>query len=130
MGAAMLLLSAAAAAAAAAAAQQQPYRLRYPANCSDGLARQADYEVAVVQRNAVPGGGALIGRMDAFGATAPNNTAFNFSFATAWFPAPDGGDGLIVRNVECSDDHHTCAGAAHPQWCVVPLFKTGTSTPL
>ena len=102
-------------AAAAAATATSPRK--YPANCSDGLVRQADYTVAVVERNAVPGGGALIGRMAAFGATAPNNTAFNFSFATAWFPAPDGGgDGLIVRNVECSDDHHTCTGAAHPEW--------------
>ena len=89
---------------------------QYPANCSAGLSRQAEYDVAVVQRAAVPGGGALIGRMTAFGATGPNNTAFNFSFATAWFPAPGGGDGLIVRNVECSDDHHSCAGVPHPEW--------------
>ena len=93
-----------------------PSPRKYPSNCSAGLVRQADYDVTVVQRAAVPGGGALIGRMTAYGATGPNNTAFNFSFATAWFPAPDGGDGLIVRNVECSDDHHACTGVAHPEW--------------
>jgi predicted GH43/DUF377 family glycosyl hydrolase len=108
-GAAMLLC------VAAAAATSPPHH-KYPTNCSDGLARQSDYDVVVMQRNAVPGGGALISRMSAFGAVGPNNTAFNFSFATAWFPTPDGGDGLIVRNVECSDDHHACTGVAHPQW--------------
>ncbi len=80
----------------------------YPANCSDGLSKQSEYEVTVVERDAVPGGGALI--------HYPANTAFNFSFATAWFPAQGGGDGLIVRNVECSDDHHTCTGVMHPEW--------------
>ena len=104
MGASLLLL----AVAAAAAPPPPPPPHPYPANCSAGLSRQAEYDITVVQRDASPGGGALIQH--------PRNTAFNFSFATAWFPAPGGGDGLIVRNVECSDDHHSCAGVAHPEW--------------
>ena len=120
-------------AVAAAAAQQAPPPPlpphHYPANCSAGLPKQATYDVTIVQRNAVRDGGAFISRLE------KNNTAFNFSFATAWFPTQDGGDGLIVRNVECSDDHHTCTGVAHPEWtnagalAVVHAALSGTAAP-
>jgi predicted GH43/DUF377 family glycosyl hydrolase len=73
--------------------------------------RQNDYRVTVTQRAAAPLGAALI-------SFANGSSAFNFSFTTAWFPAGADGaaDGLIVRNVECNPNHHSCAGVAHPEW--------------
>lgn len=68
-----------------------------------------DFSVVVTQRAAAPGGAALI-------SYANRTSAFNFSFTTAWFPAAGGGDGLVVRVVECNPDHHSCAGVAHPEW--------------
>ena len=73
------------------------------------LPKQAAYSVVVTERAAAPGGAALISH-------ANGTTAFNFSFTTAWFPSASGGDGLIVRVVECNPDHHSCAGVAHPEW--------------
>ena len=94
-------------AALAAAAEQRPV---YPANCSAGLSRQPQYGVEVLQRNPVAGSGSLISRANSSG------DAFNFSFNAAWFPAKGGGDGLIVRVVECNVNHHSCEGVAHPEW--------------
>jgi predicted GH43/DUF377 family glycosyl hydrolase len=67
----------------------------------------------VVQRDAVPGGAALISWVN-------GSSMFNYSFNTAWFPAPAGSrmyeDGLVVRVVECNPNHHSCAGVPHPEW--------------
>ena len=61
-----------------------------------------DYTVTITARDPVPDGAALISHIN-------GSTAFNFSFTTAWFPAPPGRtEGLIVRNVECSTNHHPC----------------------
>lgn len=66
---------------------------------------------------------------------------FTFNFATAWFPAPGSRtergayvsdtaasasevavpttEGLVVRVVECSPNHHPCPNATHPEWSVL-----------
>jgi predicted GH43/DUF377 family glycosyl hydrolase len=70
------------------------------------------YTVSVVDRNAMPSGSSLISR-------ANGTSAFNYSFASAYFPSPPGSplpDGLVVRVVECNPDHHSCAGVDHPEW--------------
>jgi hypothetical protein len=80
-----------------------------PSNCSGG-SRQAMYSVLVSQRSAMPNNAALISHVN-------GSSHFNFSFTTAWFPAPPGGsEGLVVRNVECNPNHHSCAGVQHPEW--------------
>ena len=81
----------------------------FPANCSAGLTKQGQYNVSVVERSAAAGGGSLISH-------ANGTSYYNFSFTTAWVPAVGGGDGLIVRVVECNANHHSCAGVAHPEW--------------
>ena len=71
-----------------------------------------NYSVVVVERNAIPSGASLISHLN-------GTSAFNYSFTTAWFQPPPGSpspDGLIVRNVECNPNHHSCAGVAHPEW--------------
>lgn len=71
-----------------------------------------NYSVSVVARNPIPSGASLISR-------ANGSSAFNYSFTTGFFPPPPGSphaDGLIVRVVECNDNHHSCAGVAHPEW--------------
>lgn len=70
--------------------------------------RQAAFDVSVVERAAAPLGASLISR-------ANGSSHFNFSFTSAWFSS-EGIDGLVVRNVECNPDHHSCAGVAHPGW--------------
>eukprot|EP00756_Hemistasia_phaeocysticola_P046496 Hpha_TRINITY_DN20280_c0_g1::TRINITY_DN20280_c0_g1_i1::g.168285::m.168285 len=108
VGVVLLLFLARCAGAHAGVAATPAPRPVYPPNCSEGLSKQGEYSVVVLQRDAVQGGGALISHA--------NNSAFNFSFTTAWFPVPGGGDGLIVRNVECNPNHHSCAGVQHPEW--------------
>ena len=70
--------------------------------------RQAEFDVVVLERAAAPLGASLLSR-------ANGSSLFNFSFTTAWFSV-GGADGLVVRNVECNPDHHSCAGVAHPEW--------------
>ena len=83
-------------------------------NCSAGvLPRQHAYSVSMLNR-AVGQRGATDAALLSY---ANGTSAFAFAFATAWFPRPqDGGDGLIVRVVECNPDHHSCANASHPEW--------------
>ena len=76
-------------------------------NCTPGT-KQAMYDVKVLQRSAAPDNGALISH-------ANGTSDFNYSFNTAWFSS-GGQDGLVVRNVECAPNHHSCAGVAHPEW--------------
>ena len=68
----------------------------------------SNYNVAVVARNAIPTGSSLISRVN-------GSSAFNYSFTTGYFSSA-GADGLVVRVVECSPNHHSCAGVAHPEW--------------
>eukprot|EP00041_Stephanoeca_diplocostata_P013835 m.246001 g.246001 ORF g.246001 m.246001 type:complete len:400 (+) comp19482_c0_seq1:114-1313(+) len=103
----------------------------YP-NCTRGsLPKQFMYKVSVTDRDPVPNGAALISHVN-------GTSVFNFSFTTAWFPAPPGSgtpDGLIVRVVECSPNHHSCAGVPHPEWTNAGALATvgadlsATSTP-
>lgn len=67
----------------------------FPSNCSANYSKQSVYSVAVLERSAAAGGGALISRIN-------GSSAFNFSFTTAWVASPSGSDGLIVRVVECN----------------------------
>lgn len=78
---------------------------------TSALRAQGAYSVAVVARDPVPDGAALISHVN-------GTSDFNFSFTTAWFPSPSPGqpDGLIVRVVECNANHHTCTGVPHPEW--------------
>ena len=76
------------------------------------LGQQKVYTVNVTVRDAVVDGSSLISRVN-------SSSDFNYSFATAWFQPPNGSqheDGMIVRNVECNANHHSCAGVAHPEW--------------
>lgn len=69
-------------------------------NCTAGsLPKQSQYSVVVTRRDPIPTGAALISH-------ANGSSTFNFSFTTAWFPAPPAGskgselgEGLVVRNV-------------------------------
>ena len=84
-------------------------------NCSSaGFQKQAVYSVSVTERDPVPHNAALVSHVN-------GSSEFNFSFTTAWFPAPKpdptgGGEGLIIRVVECNPNHHSCDGVPHPQW--------------
>lgn len=93
----------------AAAATPPP---TYP-NCTDsGGPKQHVYTISVVERDAAADDGALISHVN-------GSSDFNFNFATAWFPPPEGSaesDGLVVRVVECSPNHHKCPNATHPEW--------------
>jgi predicted GH43/DUF377 family glycosyl hydrolase len=83
----------------------------YP-NCTVHPPRQRDFTVRVVDRNPLPSGGALISHVN-------GSSEFHYAFTTAWFPPPKGSphlDGLIVRVVECNDDHHACPNMTHPEW--------------
>ena len=92
----------------------------YP-NCTARPPRQHEFAVRVVARNPIPTGGALISHKN-------GTSSFAFAFTTAWFPPHrtnrswDGKqgvkDGLIVRVVECNDDHqhHPCQNMTHPEW--------------
>ena len=98
---------------------------RTPAPCSSEYARQSEYDVVVIERDAVEDWAALISHTN-------GSSDFQFNFATAWFPAPSIGqpDGLVVRVVECNPDHHACPNASHPEWsnagalAVVPAALT------
>jgi hypothetical protein len=84
-------------------------------NCSSStFPKQNMYSVEVTIRDPVPDGAALVSHVN-------RSSEFNFSFTTAWFPAPESdptgkGEGLIVRVVECNPNHHSCEGVPHPQW--------------
>lgn len=88
----------------------------YP-KCTVQPPHQGDFTVSVVERNPIPSGAALISH-------ANKTSTFNFAFATAWFPPPKGPDGtapaaedgLVVRVVECNDNHHVCTNMTHPEW--------------
>jgi hypothetical protein len=105
LGLGLFLASAVIAAAVAdpgwTAAQEQPPG-PWP-NCTAGvLPKQAVYSVVVTRRDPVPDNAALISHVN-------HTSTFNFSFTTAWFPAPptgsngsDLGEGLVVRVVGTS----------------------------
>ena len=88
----------------------------YP-NCTDAPPKQGSFSVSVSERYAADpkSGGSLISKANA-------TSDFSFSFNTAYFPASGSGgkavaEGLVVRVVECADNHHTCVGhATHPEW--------------
>ena len=84
----------------------------YPNCSSGGGARQEMYNVRVVDRDPMTDGAAFISHVN-------GSSAFNFNFATAWFPPPEGSsaaDGLVVRVVECNPNHHSCPNATHREW--------------
>ena len=68
----------------------------------------------VLARNPIPTGAALISHEN-------GTSSFAFAFTTAWFASHSGDrgarvDGLVVRVVECNDDHHPCGNVTHPEW--------------
>lgn len=84
----------------------------YP-NCSSDGEKQHIYSVNVVDRDPVGDNAAFISHKN-------GSSDFIFNFATAWFPSfsenGEASDGLIVRVVECSPNHHPCPNATHPEW--------------
>jgi hypothetical protein len=101
----------------------------YP-NCTDKPSRQSQFSVTVVDRDLVPDGASLISHLN-------GSSDFSFNFATAWFPTIPGSatpDGLVVRVVECSPNHHSCANTTHQEWtnagalAVVPANVSGSGS--
>lgn len=84
----------------------------YP-NCTVEYLRQHEYTIRVTAVDPLPiFGAALISHRN-------GSSDFNFAFTTAWFPPPPGAehpDGLVVRVVECNDNHHPCHNVSHPEW--------------
>jgi predicted GH43/DUF377 family glycosyl hydrolase len=97
-----LLIIAAALAAASAS----------PGNCSIDSPSQGGFDVELVSRDAT----ALLANWNNTNGTSD----FNFNFNPAYFPAPGGGDGIVVRVVECADNgFQSCPGplnVTHPEW--------------
>ena len=73
---------------------------------------QGSFDVRLVHRNLIP----IVSNWNNTGGTSD----FNFNFNTAYFPAPNGGDGLVVRVMECADNGvQSCPGplnVTHPEW--------------
>jgi predicted GH43/DUF377 family glycosyl hydrolase len=101
-------------------------------NCSSSSSSSSSssgggYSVSVLKRDPLPDDRSLVSHRN-------GSSDFQFNFASAWFPLPEGGgsggggggqgkghgnrtDGLVVRVVECNPDHHSCANrTTHPEW--------------
>ena len=78
--------------------------------CSAAHPLQSSFSVSLVHRDASP----LIANW----ATPGGSSDFTFNLNTAYFQAPDGSDGLVVRVVECAG-RLPCPGplnVTHPEW--------------
>ena len=73
---------------------------------------QGSFNVTLVHRDTGP----LVANWNNSGGTSD----FNFNMNAAYFQAPGGGDGLVVRVVECADNGKLpCPGplnVTHPEW--------------
>lgn len=79
-------------------------------NCSSAYPMQGGFNVTLIHRDTTP----LVANWNNSGGTSD----FNFNINTAYFPAPGGGDGLVVRVVECAGKL-PCPGqinVTYPEW--------------